>query len=114
MSTGTKGPRQFQALGPIIPFVDTTVLLTAIAAAETTAAITVPGAEPGDLVIWGMDEDAEGGVISANVNATDTVEITLVNATASTITIAAATVYGIVIKTDGSLWQALGGRALGT
>jgi hypothetical protein len=112
MTVGTKGPRQFQALGHIIPFVGS-VTLTATAGSETQAAVTVAGAEPGDIVLWGLDEDTEAGVVSANVNASNTVEFTLTNATASTITIASAPVYGIVIKTDGALWQSLGGRALG-
>jgi hypothetical protein len=112
MTVGTEGSRQFQSLGHVIPFVGS-VTLTAAAGAETQASVTVPGATPGDIVLWGLDEDTEAGAVSANVNTAGAVEFVLVNATGSTITIASAPIYGIVIKTDGSLWQSLGGRALG-
>lgn len=98
MAVGTNDRRQFQDLfASAIPFV-ATVTLTATAGAETQAAVTVPGAAPGDIVLWGLVEDMEAGVIAANVNAANTVEFTLTNATGSTITIAGATVKGVVLK----------------
>lgn len=105
---GTKGKRQFQALGEVIPFVGT-VTLTAAAGAETQSSVTVGGAENGDIVLWGVEEDLEGGVLSANVNVAGAVEFTFANATASTITIAAGTVVnGLVIKPNGNPFKELG------
>lgn len=108
MSTGIKAARQFQGLfEEVIPFVGT-VTLTATAGAETSDTVTVTGARPGDIVLVGLEEDTEDGVMTANVNANDTVEITLVNATGSTITIASAQIRGVVLKTNGQIWTALG------
>lgn len=98
MAVGTKQARQFQDLfNEVVPFTGT-VTLTAVAGAETSDTVAVTGASPGDIVLWGLNEDMEGAVIAANVNAANVVEFTLVNATASTITIAAAAVNGIVLK----------------
>ena len=74
--------------------------LTAVAAAETSDTVAVVGAEQGDAVVFGLVEDTEDGVLTANVNVNGLVEFTLVNATASTITIAGATVKGVVLKFD--------------
>jgi hypothetical protein len=91
--------RQFQdVFSEVIPFAGT-VTLTAAAGAETSATVTVPGAEQGDAVLFGIVEDAESGSLTATVNAADTVEFILANATGSTITIASGTVvYGVVLK----------------
>ena len=106
MAVGRKGKKQFQDLfDEVIPFT-ATVTLTATAGSETQAAVTVAGAAVGDAVVWGLEEDMEAGVIAANVNAANTVEFTLVNATASTITIASATVNGAVLKWNPALGNA--------
>ena len=95
------GPRLFQDLFDVIAFTGA-VTLTAAAGAETQASVTVVGAVPGDIVIWGLVEDIEGATVSANVNTADAVEFTLANATASTITIASAAVNGVVLRPKGN------------
>ena len=100
MAAGSNQPRQFRSIfSSGIPF-SGSVTLTAVAGAETSDTVSVPGAVTGDCVLFGLAEDTEDGVLTANVNAADLVEFTLVNATASTITIAAATVKGVVLKWD--------------
>ncbi len=96
---GYQGGRQFRALFDTIPFT-ATCTLTAAAAAETSQVINgVTGARQGDIVLLGAVEDAEAGSLTATVNANDSVEIILANATGSTITIAVGTVvYGVVLK----------------
>ena len=96
---GPQGHRQFQDLFEVIPF-SATCTLTAAAAAETSQVITgVTGAALGDIVLLGVVEDAESGSLTATVNAANSVEIILANATGSTITIAAGTVVkGVVLK----------------
>lgn len=106
MSVGTQGKRQFQALFDVIPFVGA-VTLTAVAGAETSASVTVAGAVPGDIVLFGLVEDTESGVLTANVNTAGAVEFTLVNATASTITIASAVVKGVVLKPTDNVFAPL-------
>lgn len=101
MAAGRKGPRQFQELFDVIPFTGT-VTLTAAAGVETADTVAVEGAESGDIVLIGLEEDTESGVLSANVNTADVVEIVFANATASTITIASATVNGVVLKPKGN------------
>jgi hypothetical protein len=100
MAVGRKDPRSFRGVFKYaIPF-SGTVTLTAAAGAETSASVTVAGAANGDAVIFGLLEDTEDGVLTANVNTAGAVEFTLVNATASTITIASATVKGVVLGWD--------------
>ena len=100
MAAGSNQPRQFRDIfKSVIPF-SGSVTLTAVAAAETSDTVSVPGAVVGDAVIFGLAEDTEDGVLTGNVNVADVVEFTLVNATASTITIAAATIKGVVLKFD--------------
>ena len=100
MAAGSNQARNFRGIfASAIPF-SGDVTLTAVAAAETSDTISVPGAEVGDAVIFGLNEDTEDGVLTGNVNAADLVEFTLVNATASTITIAAAEIKGVVLKFD--------------
>lgn len=109
MAAGQQNAMQFTGLFEnVIPFVGS-VTLTAAAGAETQASVTVAGAEQGDIVLWGLNEDIEGATVSANVNVDGAVEFTLANATASTITIASAEVRGVVLKTNGQIWRALGG-----
>lgn len=98
MAAGRKGKHQFQDIfTEVIPF-SGTVTLTAAAGAETAASVTVPGAEVGDAVIFGLVEDTESGSLTGQVNTAGAVEFVLANATASTITIASATVKGVVLK----------------
>jgi len=100
MAVGSNQPRQFRSIFKSgIPF-SGTVTLTAAAAAETSDTVTVAGAVQGDCVLFGLLEDTEDGVLTANVNVDGLVEFTLVNATGSTITIAGATVKGVVLKWD--------------
>ena len=102
MAVGNQGPRLFQDLFDCIPFKGT-VTLTAAAAAETSSSVTVTGARQGDIVIFGLTEDTEDGVLTANVNTNDAVEFTLVNATGATITIASGTaVQGVVLQSKGN------------
>ena len=91
-------PEQFHSVFDVLPFTGT-VTLTAVAGAETSDTISVPGVAPGDIVLGAIVEDTESGVLGWDVNAADLVEVTLVNATASTITIPAATVaQGVVLR----------------
>jgi len=101
MAVGRSDARSFRSLFKYaIPF-SGTVTLTATAGAETSASVTVAGAAVGDAVLFGLVEDTEDGVLTANVNTAGAVEFTLVNATASTITIAAGTVVkGVVLGWD--------------
>jgi len=101
MAAGSNQPRQFRDIfKSAIPFTGT-VTLTAAGGAETSDTVAVAGAVQGDCVLFGLVEDTEDGVLTANVNVDGLVEFTLVNATASTITIAAGTVVkGVVLKWD--------------
>lgn len=89
--------RQFQDLFDAITF-SGTVTLTALAGAETSATVTVPGAAVGDIVLFGVTEDFESANVTASVSAANTVEVILGNATASTITITSAPIKGVVLK----------------
>jgi len=104
MAVGRNDPRQFRSIfKSAIPFTGT-VTLTAAAAAETSDTVAVAGAEQGDVVLFGIVEDTESAVVTADVNVDGLVEFTLVNATGSTITIAAGTVVkGVVLKFDDEL-----------
>jgi len=104
MAAGSNLSRSFRSIFPrAIPFTGT-VALTAAAAAETSDTVSVPGAAQGDCVLFGLVEDTEDAVVTAHVNAADLVEFTLVNATGSTITIAAGTVVnGVVLKWDSEI-----------
>lgn len=95
--TGTRR-EQYQGLFDIILFKDSAITLTAAAAAETTVDIAVPGAAMGDFVQVGLVEDVEFGSLTAQVTAAGVVTVTLANAGAGTITIAAATLKGMVQK----------------
>lgn len=95
--TGTRR-EQFQALFDVILFKDSAITLTAAAAAETAVDIAVPGAALGDFVQVGLVEDVEAGALTAQVTAAGVVTVSLVNATGSTITIAAATLKGMILK----------------
>ncbi len=100
MAAGSNQPRQFRDIfKSTIPFTGV-VTLTAAAGAETSATVAVAGAVQGDAVVFALVEDTEDGVLTANVNVNGLVEFTLVNATASTITIAGATVKGVVLQFD--------------
>jgi hypothetical protein len=98
MARDTGSPRQFQALfKEAIPFRATAQTLTALAGAETTVAITVPGAALGDIVIGSSNVTVGSGNLTFEVSAADTVSATLSNATGSTIT-NVSTVQGVVLK----------------
>ena len=102
VTVGNKGPRQFQDLFDVIPFRDSSAALTATAGSETGVNIAVPGAELGDIVIAGVNADVGDASFTADVTAANVVTVTLANATAGTITIAAGDVKGIVLKPKGN------------
>jgi hypothetical protein len=106
MPAGTPESRQFRDLFPVVIPFRQAVTLTAAAGAETSAAITVAGAALGDIVLFGIVGDLADATVSANVNAANTVEITLANATASTVTLASVQAYGVVLKPGASITNA--------
>ena len=103
VTVGKTNRYQFQGLfQDAIPFQESDITLTAAAGAETSEDLTVPGARPGDMVLWGLVEDHEGATVTADVTANDTITVTLANATGSTITIAAAVFNGLVLRVPDS------------
>ena len=102
VTVGNKGPRQFQDLFDVIPFQDSAAALTAAAGAETGVNIAVPGAALGDIVIASVNADVADASFTADVTAADVVTVVLANATASTVTIAAGNVKGVVLKPKGN------------
>ncbi len=99
VTVGKRNRYQYQGLySDCIPFQKSDITLTAIAGAETSEDLVVPGAEVGDFVDIGLKEDKEDGALTASVTAADVVTVTLGNATGSTITIAAAVLNGLIRK----------------
>lgn len=106
MGALTAEARQFRDLfSQVIPFTGTGTL-TATAGSETTVSISVPGAALGDIVIVGVAGDLADATISANVNVVNTVEVTLANATGSTVTLASVTINGVVLKPSATITTA--------
>ena len=54
---------------------------------SVTAAVDVPGAQPGDFVLASVDQNLQGMVISGYVESAGKVAITLSNATTSNVTL---------------------------
>ena len=102
----TKGPRQFQDIfAYVIPFIctfeDDSIATDSIYSGG--ALVTVTGANLGDLVWVGCELDQVETEFIARVQATDKVEITLVNDTSGTVTAFAtgAKLNGIVLGWGG-------------
>jgi hypothetical protein len=107
----TEGARQFQGLFTAIPFKltfeDDTIATDSIYSGGGT--VSVPGAAIGDFVLVAPVIDPTECQFIASVTADDTVEVTLVNDTAGTVTTFASgtVVNGIVLKPRSSVWDAI-------
>lgn len=67
---------------------------------EAAADVTVTGAQLGDFVLVSAELDAQNLVISGNVRAANTVEVTVANNTGGTIDLASATFRVLVLSKD--------------
>jgi len=98
VTTSSEEGVTFRSLFDVITFKDSAALLTATAGSETAVDIAVTGAELGDIVIASVNADVGDASFTADVTAANVVTVVLANATASTVTIAAGEVKGVVLK----------------